>query len=227
MPCVTVCDSPDRIADGEHDVADAQPVRMPERHDGYVGLEVELQHREVGVRIAADDFRVGHASVGELRADQVRRRDDVMIGDHVRGVIHDHAGTQALFQSLAIARPGVAKQLFDGVGLNALGDQARRIDVDHGRRGPLDGFGVRVRRVRCSFRAEVPGSPACATGAGAGAGAAPARVPGARRPMSSGRTTTAMNAAASPTIAEAEMKVRNRRIGRVDMSQIILIGRRS
>ncbi len=121
---------------------------MPERHDGHVGLEVELQHREVRVRIAADDFRVRHAPVGELRADQVRRGDDVMIGDHVRGAIDDHAGAQALFESLAIARPGVAKQLFDGIGLNALGDQARRIDVDHGGRRPLDGFGVRVGRAR-------------------------------------------------------------------------------
>jgi hypothetical protein len=44
--------------------------------------------------------------------------------------------------------------------------------------------------------------------------------------MSSGRTTTATKAAASPTIAEAVMKVRIRRIGRVDMSRIILIRRR-
>jgi hypothetical protein len=45
---------------------------MPEWHDGHVGLEVELQHREIGVRIATNDFGIGDASVGELRADQVR-----------------------------------------------------------------------------------------------------------------------------------------------------------
>ena len=84
MPCVTVCDRPTGIADGQHDVADAQPVGMAERHDGHVGLEVELQHREIRVRIAADDLRVGHAAVGELGADQVRRGDDVVIRDHVR-----------------------------------------------------------------------------------------------------------------------------------------------
>ena len=64
----------DGIADGQHDVADAQPVGMPERHDRHVGLEVELQHGQVRVRIAADDRRVGDAAVGQLRADQVRRR---------------------------------------------------------------------------------------------------------------------------------------------------------
>jgi hypothetical protein len=35
-----------------------------------------------------------------------------------------------------------------------------------------------------------------------------------------------MNAAANPTMAEAEMKVRNRRYGRVDMCRIFLIGGR-
>ena len=74
----------DGIADGEHDVADAQPVGMPERHDRHVVLEVELQHRQIGVRIAADDPRVGHAAIGELGADQVRGGDDVVIRDHVR-----------------------------------------------------------------------------------------------------------------------------------------------
>jgi len=64
-------------------------------------------------------------------------------------------------------------------------------------------------------------------GAGVGTAAGAGSREGARRPISSGRITTAMNAAASPTIAEAEMKVRNRSTGRVDMSQIILIGRRS
>jgi hypothetical protein len=37
---------------------------------------------------------------------------------------------------------------------------------------------------------------------------------------------TAMNAAASPTMADAEMKVRNLRMGRVDMDRIFLVGRR-
>jgi hypothetical protein len=42
--------------------------------------------------------------------------------------------------------------------------------------------------------------------------------------MSSGRTITATNAAASPTIAETDMKVRIRRKGRVDMGRIFLKG---
>jgi hypothetical protein len=38
---------------------------------------------------------------------------------------------------------------------------------------------------------------------------------------------TAMNAAASPTIADAAMKVMILKKGRVDMNRIILVGRRS
>src|SRR5881394_151725 len=58
--------------------------------------------------------------------------------------------------------------------------------------------------------------PVLAGEAGAGAGV--------RFAMSSGRTTTAMNAAASPTIAEAVTKVRKRKTVRVDMSRIFLRG---
>ena len=56
----------------------------PERHHRHVRLEIELQHREVGVRIAADDLRIGDAPVGELGADQIGGGDHVVIGDHVR-----------------------------------------------------------------------------------------------------------------------------------------------
>src|SRR6188474_2886706 len=75
------------------------------------------------------------------------------------------------------------------------------------------------------------GAGGCITGAaagwtlGAGCGATGAGA-GKRRAMSSGRTITAMNAAASPTIAEMETKVRNRSRGRVDMSRKVLVGKR-
>ena len=152
MPCVTVCDRPTGIADGQHDVADAQPVGMAERHHRHVRLQIELQHREVGVRIAADDLRVGDAPVGELGADQVGGGDHVVIGDHVRVAIDDDARAQALLQALPVARPGITKQLFDGIRLNAFGHEPGRIDVDHGRRCPLDRFGIGVRGAR-AFRA--------------------------------------------------------------------------
>src|SRR4051794_23060621 len=70
---------------------------------------------------------------------------------------------------------------------------------------------------------------AATTGAltSAGAGGDAAWATGARRATSSGRTTTAMKAAASPTIADTAMKVTILRNGRVDMNRIILVGRRS
>jgi hypothetical protein len=72
-----------------------------------------------------------------------------------------------------------------------------------------------------------------AGGAAAGGGLAATRVSGGgvtgagvRRAISSGRTMTAMKAAASPTMADAVMKVRILRIGRVDMDRIFLVARR-
>jgi hypothetical protein len=70
------------------------------------------------------------------------------------------------------------------------------------------------------------GTIAGVTGLGSGAGAG-AGGGAARRAISSGRTMTATKAAASPTIAEADMKARIFRIGRVDMDRIFLVGRRS
>ncbi len=132
----------DRIADGEHDVTDAQPVRVAERHHGEVALEVELQDGEIGFRIPSDDLRLGDPTVGELGADQVGRCDHVVIRDDVSGGVDDHARAQALFEPLAEAGPGVAKQLLDGARLDAFRHEARRVDVDHRRRGALDRLGI-------------------------------------------------------------------------------------
>jgi NH3-dependent NAD+ synthetase len=80
------------------------------------------------------------------------------------------------------------------------------------------------------MRGGLSGGVTCTTGGtvvtGAGGADFGGSEAGACLAMSSGRTITAMKATASPTIAEADMKVMNRMKGRVDMSRIFLIGRR-
>ena len=65
MPWVTRLRQPERIADREHHVADLQLVGAAEGRDRQ-RAEVDLQHRQIGVRVAADDVGVGHAAVRQL-----------------------------------------------------------------------------------------------------------------------------------------------------------------
>ena len=94
---------PERIADGEHDIAGAQVVRSAKGHDRRI-VEGDPQHREIRVRIRADDLRRRHASVGQLHADLIGALNDMMIGDEVALLIDDHAGAKAAFDALADAR---------------------------------------------------------------------------------------------------------------------------
>ena len=60
----------ERIADGEHHVADAQRVRRAEADRRKV-LRVEAQHREIGLGIDADHFREQLLAVGQCHLDLV------------------------------------------------------------------------------------------------------------------------------------------------------------
>ena len=104
---------PDGVADRQHDVADLEPVGAAERHDRDTVLEIDAQHRQVGVGIAADDARIGDAPVRELHADRVGIRDHVVVCDDVPWRIDDHAGSQASLDALLIQRPVVAEKLVE------------------------------------------------------------------------------------------------------------------
>src|SRR5688572_11474333 len=87
----------------------------------------------------------------------------------------------------------------------------------------------------CTAREAMAGTGCAAAGAGfaaatadRGGSTAGADSAGgcARLEINSGRTITTMKAAASPTIAETETKVRILRIGRFDIAGIFLVGRR-
>ncbi len=133
---------PDRVADREYDVTDLQAVGAAENSGGKLG-QLDLQHRQVGVRIPAHHLGVGGPAVRQLYPDGVRVGDHVMVGDDVAGLIDDDSGAQTVLHPLPGARQEVAKELPQRRRRGALRHQPRRIDVHDARGGKLHGSRVR------------------------------------------------------------------------------------
>ena len=72
----------ERIADREHPFADARRVAVAERRGGEAG-RVDLDHGDVGVRIAADDLGLELAPVEQAHAHFARAVDDVVVREDV------------------------------------------------------------------------------------------------------------------------------------------------
>ena len=106
----------------------------PKRHGRQIA-DRQMQDRDVRVRVLADDGGFGDAPVGQLHADRIGAGDHVLIGDDGACPIDDHAGAEAAFDALPVARPIIAEQLIERRDPRALGDQARGVDIDHGRSG--------------------------------------------------------------------------------------------
>ena len=68
----------ERIADRQHDVADARLVHAAERDGRQVG-HVDLEHGEVGFLVDADDLGARSAAVGERDFDLVCPVDDMLV----------------------------------------------------------------------------------------------------------------------------------------------------
>ena len=109
----------ERVADRQHDVADADLVRVADG-EGVQVLRVDLQHREVARRIGADDLGVERALVRELDADAIRAFDDVVVGQDVAVGRGDDAGAEpglprrALLRSLEAASEELAEHRIVG-----------------------------------------------------------------------------------------------------------------
>ena len=79
MPMVTRLADAEGVADGEHDVAD--PIVHLAEGDGGQLVALDLQHCEVGFRVAADHPGfLGRAAVGEGDLMSSGGFDDVEIG---------------------------------------------------------------------------------------------------------------------------------------------------
>ena len=91
----------ERIADGDDEIADFRAIGIGDRQvDEVAGLD--LEHRDVGAGIGADDFRLQRAVVEQLHGDVRGVLDDVRVGDDVAVLrVDDHARAGALEFTLA------------------------------------------------------------------------------------------------------------------------------
>ena len=136
------------IADGEHDVADFQRIRIGEFEERkFLARILEAQHRQIGARILEHDGRLELALVGERYLDLVGAFDDVHIGDDEAGGVRDHAGAErALHLALSAGTARHAEEAAENriveqrVAhlLHGLGG----VDVDHGRGDALHNRGI-------------------------------------------------------------------------------------
>jgi len=132
------------VADRQDHVADPQGAGIAECDRRQVG-EVKFEHREVRIRVFADDLRARLAAVGQGDVDFGGTVDDVVVGDDVALGTDDHAGTQighALGLRL-LAAEKVAEHRVIHVRMSLPLDLFRGEDVDDGRHGALGRVGER------------------------------------------------------------------------------------
>jgi hypothetical protein len=90
---------PERVADGHHRLRHIHRLRVPELEGRQVIRHgPHLQHREVGVRIRAGQLGLEHPRVTERNPDLATLgggRHDMVVGQHVAGVVDDHTGSHA------------------------------------------------------------------------------------------------------------------------------------
>ena len=84
----------ERIADRDHPFAEPQLVGIAELHRGQRLVRLELQHREIGLLVDADDVGLELAAVVHDDVDLVGIRDDVIVGHDDAGGIDDEAGAE-------------------------------------------------------------------------------------------------------------------------------------
>ncbi len=166
------------IADRHHEVADLGLGRVAEG-DLRQPVGLHFEHRDVGGRVAADDFGLEVAAVLQRHGDLAGVLDHVRVGDDVAVAgVENHARAGALERPLA--RAGIRRHVEEAakervieqrVLRAALANGAARGDVDH-RRGDLliigasDGSGVspdRRRHGRRQRRGGERGASATAT----------------------------------------------------------------
>ena len=86
---------PERVADGEHDVADRHRIGVAELEGGKRFVpRIDAQDREVGRFVAADERGLELAAVGQRHDDLVAVLHHVMVGDDDSVGGDDHAGPQ-------------------------------------------------------------------------------------------------------------------------------------
>ena len=86
----------ERIADRDHPFAEPQLVGIAELHRDQRLRRLELQHREIGLLVDADQFGLDLGAVVHDDVDLVGIRDDVIVGDDDACGIDDEAGAERI-----------------------------------------------------------------------------------------------------------------------------------
>ena len=114
IPAVTVCSRPKGLPDGEHPAADLERLGVPHLQRGKVLGAFDLDQRQVGLGVAADDLGVELPFVGQPDLDLVGVLDHVVVGDDEPVRVDDEARPQAALLELP-ARAALAEGLAVGL----------------------------------------------------------------------------------------------------------------
>jgi hypothetical protein len=125
---------PHRVADGDDRLADHQVAAVAQGQGLERPVALDLQHRQVGLRVAADQVRVELPPVGQLHLDLAGTVDNVVIGDEVAVLVDEEAAAQRVGRhahDVAQLRP-VPEQV-EAAGQLPACDELRGGDVHHRR----------------------------------------------------------------------------------------------
>ena len=86
----------ERVADRDHPVPNTLFATVAERDIRQRFIGVDLQQREIGFRVAPNDFRREALTIGQCYLNVMRVIDDVVIGDDVARRIDQEAGAQSM-----------------------------------------------------------------------------------------------------------------------------------
>ncbi len=153
------------IADGEHDIADLDRIRIAEGEMGKLLLAiVDAQNGEVRAFVGKDELRLELAPVGERDGELVAALDDMEIGDDEAGGIDDDAGAERLLH--ALARHAEAEAIAEKLLEEGVVEEGRprlllhdplRIDVDDGGRDALHHRRIGELDLAAARRHSLPG----------------------------------------------------------------------
>ena len=85
----------ERVADRAHPLAHPQRRRIADRRDRQARLAVDLDQRDVGVGIGADDARAQRPAVRQLDDDPLGALDDMVVGEDAAVGVDDEAAARA------------------------------------------------------------------------------------------------------------------------------------
>ena len=77
------------VTNRKHDIADSELVRSAQRH-GRQCTEIDFQEREIGLRVIADELRIGDSPVRHLHTNLCSIADNVPVCDQISLGVDDH-----------------------------------------------------------------------------------------------------------------------------------------